>query len=96
MGEKANGLYKIKEYTPGELFLYRQGQNVKYPCSDINISKFNALDFRTFLTEDEVDFIYSRSMEITNTIKTSQSFGYNICGYFFHDVESEETELVEN
>jgi hypothetical protein len=44
---KAIGLHTIKEYVPGELTLYKQGQQLKYSQPDI--SKFNALDFKTYL-----------------------------------------------
>lgn len=33
-----------------------------------SINKFNAIDYKTYLTEDELDFVYNGAMEIANII----------------------------
>ena len=58
----AIGVRVIEEYKPGELPVFKRGQKLKYPRPDI--SKFNAIDYKTYLTEDELDFVYNEAIEI--------------------------------
>ena len=47
----ASGVQMIEEYEQGDLPIYKHGQKLKYPQPDI--SKFNAIDYKTYLTEDD-------------------------------------------
>ncbi len=55
----------IEEYKPGELPTYKQGQKLKYPRPDI--SKFNAIDYKTYLTENELDLVNNGAIQNRHT-----------------------------
>ena len=83
----------IEEYTPGELPVFKQGQKLKYPWPDI--SKFNAIDDKTFLTADEIDFLYNGVMEISNKIDIPERFNWDVSGHLYNADELEEAEFIE-
>jgi hypothetical protein len=52
--------------------IYKQGEKLKN--LQPSISKFNAMDYTTNLTEDESDFVYNGAMEIANKIDIPECF----------------------
>ena len=89
----AIGVRMIEEYEPGELSVFKQGQKLKYPRPDI--SKFNANDYKTYLTADELDFLYNGAMEIANKIDVPERFNWDVFGHLYNAAELEEAEFIE-
>jgi hypothetical protein len=54
---RAIGVHMIEEYETDELPTFKQGQTLKYPRSDT--SQYDTDDIKTYLTKDELDFIYN-------------------------------------
>ena len=83
----------IEEYKPGELSVFKQGQKFKYLQPDIR--KFNAIDCKTYLKEDEFDFLHNGAMEIANKIDVPERFNWDVFGHLYNTVELEEAEFIE-
>ena len=83
----------LKNTIQVELPIYKQGEKLKN--LQPSISKFNAMDYTTNLTEDESDFVYNGAMEIANKIDIPECFNWDVLGHLYNDVESEEAEFIE-
>ena len=68
----------IEEYETDELPIIKQGQTLKYPRS--NTSQYDTNEIKTYLTEDELDFIYNEAMKVVNNGNLLYGFNWDFFG----------------
>ena len=60
-------MHIIEEYETVEFPTFKQEQSLKYPRPDTG--KYDTIEIKTYPTEDELDFLYNRAMEVANNGK---------------------------
>jgi hypothetical protein len=83
----------IEEYETEELPTFKQGQTLKYPRPDTG--KYDTSEIITYLTEDELDFLYNGAMEVANNGNVPDGYDWDVFGCIYSAVETEGGEFIE-
>jgi hypothetical protein len=84
----------IEEYKTDELPTIKQGQKLKYPRSDT--SQCDTNEIKTYLTKDELDFIYNEAMKVVNNGNLLDGFNWDFFGRIYCAVESEGGQYIDS
>ena len=91
---KAIGVHMIEEYETNELPTIKQGQKLKYPLPDT--SGYDTSEIKTYLTDDELDFIYNEAMKVVNNGNLLDGYNWDFFGRIYCAVESEGGEFIDS